>query len=48
MYGTGERKCYRKESPLFHKATNTGCNKYEEPVNSRMNLKIGMAYCKTK
>lgn len=48
LYGTGERKCYRKESPFFHKIPKIGCDKHEEQINARMNLNIGMGFCRTK
>lgn len=48
LYNKGEWKCYRKESPFFHKSTQKECSKYEYPVSNRMNMNIGMGFCKTK
>lgn len=41
MYDTGERKCYRLESPYFHKATRNGCKKHEDSFQERRELKLG-------
>jgi hypothetical protein len=48
LYDTGERKCYRRESPYFHQITVKSCAKFEEQVSNRMNTKCGVAFCKLK
>lgn len=48
LYDTGERKCYHRKSPLFHQLTKGGCTKFEEQLNKRMNLNIGVAFDKAK
>ena len=48
MYDTQERKCYRIESPFFHKVNAKGCEKHEEQPSFRMSRKYAIGYCKTK
>ena len=41
MYETGERKCYFRESPFFHKETNKGCENHEDLARTRMTTNLG-------
>lgn len=41
LYDTGERICYRKESPFFHKETEKGCERHESLKYERRALALG-------
>lgn len=43
LYDTGERKCYKRESRLFHEATGaeTKCEHHETITIARRDLRLG-------
>lgn len=40
LYETGERKCYNRESALFHEATCSGCKDHEMSVRALLGMKL--------
>lgn len=39
LYDTGERKCYNRDSSLFHQKTKDGCKTHEDQVHFRSKIK---------
>lgn len=35
LNGDGERRCYRFESPQYHRKTRSGCEKHEDSIDWR-------------